>query len=118
MIIYNYKRKGRKTNSKSEPMKYKMVNKLKEVVNKLIENNFEPIEGDFHPRTVRRLSRIKVFAYSLGWGRLIQVRKGKIYPTKFLKKIVELKILKQSGKNRKLKNRREYENEHKTINNN
>lgn len=80
MIIYDYKRKERKTSSKSEPMKYKMVNKLKEVVNRLIENNFEPIEGDFHPRTVRRLSRIKVFACSPKWGRLIQVRKGKIYP--------------------------------------
>jgi len=118
MIIYDYKRKVRKTNSKSEPMKYKMVNKLKEVVGRLIENNFEPIKGDFHPRTVRRLSRIKVFAYSLGWGRLIQVRKGKIYPTKFLKKIVKLKIWKQSVRNKKLKNRRRHENEHKTINSN
>jgi hypothetical protein len=97
-------------------MKYKMVNKLKEVVGKLIENNFEPIEADYHPRTVRRLSRIKVFAYSLGWGRLIQVRKGKIYPTKFLRKIVELKIWKQGGRNRKLKNRGRYETEYETIN--
>lgn len=118
MIIYDYKRKERKTSSKSEPMKYKMVNKLKEVVNRLIENNFEPIEGDFHPRTVRRLSRIKVFAYSLGWGRLIQVRKGKIYPTKFLKKIVELKIWKQSERNKKLKNRRRHENGYETTNSN
>ena len=78
MIIYDYKRKGRKTNSKSEPMKYKMVNKLKEVVGRLIENNFEPIAAAFNPGNTRRLSRIKVFAYSPGWGRLIQVRKGKI----------------------------------------
>jgi len=99
-------------------MKYKMVNKLKEVVGRLIENNFGPIEADYHPRTVRKLSRIKVFAYSLGWGHLIQVRKGKIYPTKFLKKIVELKIWKQSVRNRKLKNRRRYENGYETNNSN
>jgi hypothetical protein len=80
MIIYDSKRKGRKTNSKSEPMKYKMVNKLKEVVNRLIENNFEPIAAAFNPGNTRRLSRIKVFAYSPGWDWLIYVRKGKIYP--------------------------------------
>jgi len=78
MIIYDYKRKGRKTNSVSEPMKYKMVNKLKEVVNRLIENNFEPIVA-YNPGNTRRLSRIKVFAYSPGWDWLIYVRKGKIY---------------------------------------
>jgi len=60
MIIYDYKRKGRKTSSKSEPMKYKMVNKLKEVVNRLIENSFEPIEVNLYPKTFRKFSRIKV----------------------------------------------------------
>jgi hypothetical protein len=60
MIIYGYKRKGRKTNSKSEPMKYKIVNKLKEVVKRLIENSFEPIEVNLYPKTLRKFSRIKV----------------------------------------------------------
>jgi len=59
-------------------MKYKMVNKLKEVVNRLIENNFEPIEA-YNIGNTRRLSRIEVFACSPGWGRIIQVRKGKMY---------------------------------------
>jgi hypothetical protein len=60
MIVYKYKRKGRKTNSVSEPRKYKLVNKLKEVVNRLIENNFEPIEVKFYKKTFRKFSRIKV----------------------------------------------------------
>jgi hypothetical protein len=60
MVIYDYKRKGRKTNSVSEPMKYKMVNNLKEVVNRLIENSFEPIEVNLYPKTLRKFSRIKV----------------------------------------------------------
>jgi hypothetical protein len=60
MIVYKYKGKGRKTSSKSEPKKYKMVNKLKEVVNRLIENSFEPIEVNLYPKTFRKFSRIKV----------------------------------------------------------
>ena len=67
MIVYNYKGKGRKTNSVSEPMKYKMVNKLKEVVNRLIENSFEPIEVNFYPKTFRKFSRIKVSLQSRIW---------------------------------------------------
>jgi len=41
-------------------MKYKMVNKLKEVVNRLIENSFEPIEVKFYKKTFRKFSRIMV----------------------------------------------------------
>jgi hypothetical protein len=60
MIVYKYKRRVGKTNSVSEPMKYKMVNNLKEVVNGLIENSVEPIEVNLYPKTFRKFSRIKV----------------------------------------------------------
>jgi len=66
MIIYDYKRRVGKTNSVSEPMKYKLVNKLKEVVNRLIENSFEPIEVNLYPKTLRKFSRIKVSLTVLG----------------------------------------------------
>jgi hypothetical protein len=66
MIIYGYKRRGRKTNSVSEPMKYKMVNKLKEVVNRLTKNRLEPIEVNLYPKALREFSRIKVSSTVLG----------------------------------------------------
>jgi len=97
--------------------KYKLVRKLKEVVNKLIENEFRPVETDLHPRTLARLVRIKVYAYSLGWGRLIYVREGKAYPTRFLKEAVKLRLIKQREK-QKSKKEGKNENEHKTSRSN
>ena len=98
--------------------KYKLVNKLKEVVNRLIENEFRPIETDLHPKTLAKLIRIKVYAYSLGWGRLIYVRKGKVYPTPFLKEVVKLRLIKQKEGNKKNRKGGKNENEHKTSHSN
>jgi len=80
MIVYKYKRKGRKTNSKSEPMKYKMINKLKEVVNRLMENSFEPIEAKFYPKTLRKFSRIKVLLTVVGRVSLFMSTRSKYIP--------------------------------------
>jgi len=80
MIIYDYKRKGRKTNSVSEPMKYKMVNNLKEVVNRLIENSFEPIEAKFYKKTFRKFSRIKVLLTVVGRVGLFMSTRSKYIP--------------------------------------
>jgi len=80
MIIYDYKRKGRKTNSVSEPMKYKMVNKLKEVVNRLIENSFEPIEAKFYKKTFRKFLRIKVLLTVVGRVSLFMSTRSKYIP--------------------------------------
>jgi len=80
MIIYDYKQKGRKTNSVSEPMKYKLVNKLKEVVNRLIENSFEPIEAKFYPKTLRKFSRIKVSLTVVGRVGLFMSTRSKYIP--------------------------------------
>jgi hypothetical protein len=87
MIVYDYKRKGRKTNSKSEPMKYKMVNKLKEVVNRLIENSFEPIEAEFYKKTLRKFLRLKVSLTVLGRVGLFMSTRSKYIPLRVQKGI-------------------------------
>jgi hypothetical protein len=87
MIVYDYKRKGRKTNSVSEPMKYKMVNKLKEVVNRLIENSFEPIEVNLYPKTFRKSSRIKVSLTVLDRVGLFMSTRSKYIPLRVQKGI-------------------------------
>jgi 4-diphosphocytidyl-2C-methyl-D-erythritol kinase len=87
MIIYDYKRRGRKTNSKSEPMKYKMVNNLKEVVNWLIENSFEPIEVNLYPKTFRKFSRIKVLLTVLGGVSFFMSTRSKYIPPRVQKGI-------------------------------
>jgi len=80
MIAYKYKRKGRKTNSVSEPMKYKLVNKLKNVVNSLMENSFEPIEVNLYPKTLRKFSRIKVSLTVVGRVGLFMSTRSKYIP--------------------------------------
>jgi len=80
MIIYDYKQKGRKTNSKSELMKYKMVNNLKEVVKRLIENGFEPIEVNLYPKTLRKFLRLKVLLTVLGKVSLFMSTRSKYIP--------------------------------------
>ena len=87
MIVYDYKQKGRKTNSKSEPMKYKMVNNLKEVVNRLIENSFEPIEAKFYKKTFRKFSRIKVSLTVLDRVGLFMSTRSKYIPLRVQKGI-------------------------------
>jgi hypothetical protein len=87
MIIYGYKRRGGKTNSKSEPMKYKMVNKLKEVVNRLIENSFEPIEVNLYPKALRKFSRIKVSLTVLGGVSFFMSTRSKYIPLRVQKGI-------------------------------
>ena len=87
MIIYDYKRKGRKTNSVSEPMKYKLVNKLKKVVKRLIENNFEPIEVNLYPKTLRKFSRLKVLLTVLGKVGLFMSTRSKYIPLRVQKGI-------------------------------
>jgi hypothetical protein len=87
MIIYDYKRRGGKTNSVSKPMKYKMVNKLKEVVNRLIENNFEPIEVNLYPKTLRKFSRIKVSLTVLDRVGLFMSTRSKYIPPRVQKGI-------------------------------
>jgi hypothetical protein len=87
MIIYDYKRKGGKTNSVSKPMKYKMVNKLKEVVKRLIENSFEPIEAKFYKKTFRKFSRLKVLLTVLGKVGLFMSTRSKYIPPRVQKGI-------------------------------
>ena len=87
MIIYGYKRKGRKTNSKSEPMKYKIVNKLKEVVNRLMKNSFEPIVANLYPKTLRKFSRIKVSLTVVGRVGLFMSTRSKYIPLRVQKGI-------------------------------
>jgi hypothetical protein len=87
MIVYKYKRRGGKTSSKSEPMKYKMVNKLKEVVNRLIENSFEPIEVNLYPKTLRKFSRIKVSLAVLGGVCFFMSTRSKYIPLRVQKGI-------------------------------
>jgi hypothetical protein len=87
MIVHKYKRKGRKTNSVSEPMKYKLVNNLKEMVNRLIENSFEPIEAKFYKKTFRKFSRIKVSLTVLDRVGLFMSTRSKYIPPRVQKGI-------------------------------
>jgi len=68
-------------------MKYKMVNNLKEVVNRLIENSFEPIEVNFYPKTFRRFSRIKVSLTVLGEVSFFMSTRSKYIPLRVQKGI-------------------------------
>jgi hypothetical protein len=61
-------------------MKYKMVNKLKEVVKRLIENSFEPIEVNLYPKALREFSRIKVLSTVLGGVSLFMSTRSKYIP--------------------------------------
>jgi len=61
-------------------MKYKMVNKLKEVVKRLIENSFEPIEAKFYKKTFRKFSRIKVLLIVLDRVGLFMSTRSKYIP--------------------------------------
>jgi len=68
-------------------MKCKMVNKLKEVVNRLIENSFEPIEVNLYPKTFRKFSRIKVSLAVLGGVSFFMSTRSKYIPRRVEKGI-------------------------------
>ena len=68
-------------------MKYKMVNKLKEVINRLIENSFEPIEAKFYKKTFRKFSRLKVSLTVVGRVGLFMSTRSKYIPLRVQKGI-------------------------------
>jgi len=71
----------------SEPMKYKLVNKLKKVVKRLIENSLESIKVNLCPKALRKFSRIKVSLTVLDRVGLFMSTRSKYIPRRVQKGI-------------------------------